>query len=72
MSKTSIDLSLKTSEVRITPSGYKEIYVELQDVEKSDILDYFTPQEIIDHFSIGDLLDAIGEKEVFGYYNIED
>ena len=66
----SINISLDVDEVSIKPCTHKQITVNLDGVQNSDILINFTISDILDHFKEGDILDHIGVDEVKSYFGL--
>lgn len=44
--------------------------VEIEKVDTSDVLNHFTPEQVIDHFGADELLELIGEKKVKEYFDL--
>lgn len=68
-STTIIDLEFSCSEVRATNGYSRGVTVNIENVEKSDVLKHFTIQEIVDHFDDDKILDFIGEERVKHYFD---
>jgi hypothetical protein len=66
-----MNLNLDCEDVRITPS-HKQVYVQLEGVDKSDVMDHFDIVEFLHHFSINDVLDYIGVDDVKKYFNLKE
>lgn len=56
----------------VISSSYREDCVEIsiEDVKKSDILDNFIIEDILEHFDVHKILDLIGETEVKDYFDL--
>lgn len=65
-----MNLSFSAESSSVEPSGYKSLTVSVDGVNESDILEYFSVDDILRHFNIGDILDAIGADEVKGHFNL--
>lgn len=66
-----MDLSLRAKSVTINPSGSKEVDLEIDTVEESDVLDHFTIAQVVKHFGMDEILDFIGESEVISHFDLE-
>lgn len=64
-----MNLSLDCQDVKISPSN-KQVYVELEDVDKSDVLNHFDIAEVVYHFGETDILDYIDIETVKKYYGL--
>ena len=64
-----MNLSLDCADVRITPSN-KQVCVDLDGVNKSEVLNHFDIVEFLDHFGIDDVLNYIDVEDVRKYYNL--
>lgn len=68
-----IDINLKaTSVFTETSSTQKELYVEIENVDETEILNCFSIQDVIDHFGEDEILDKIGADRVKEYFNLKD
>jgi hypothetical protein len=67
-----MDIELVVENVTVTPRGYKQILVLMEEVEESEVLDSFSIDQIIKHFKTEDLLDAIGQEEVMEYFDLQE
>ena len=67
-----MDLRLDAERVEVTARGFREVDVEVYDVDKSDVLEHFKLDDIIDHFGIDKVLDYIGVDEIKEYFHLTD
>lgn len=66
------DLVLNTSEVKITPVGYKQVEVSLDSVDEDEILNHLTVEDVVSHFDEDDILDEIGKDKVMKYFDLKE
>lgn len=66
-----MNIQLDCENVQVTPGSYKYITVELEGVEKSDILDNFNIEDILKHFDVSDILDEIGLDNVKSHFDLD-
>lgn len=67
-----VDLVLTCSTADVRPVSFKEIHVQVEDVDVTEILDYVPITEAIDHYGTDKLLDEIGIDRVKEYFNLQD
>jgi hypothetical protein len=65
-----MNITLATDNVVITPSTSRRVDVEMNDIEASDLLDYVTIEQVLNHFNTSEILDGIGIEEVKNYFNL--
>ena len=63
-----IDINCKSANIR--PNGYNTISVDIEDCDQDSILDEFTEDEVIKHFSMENILDSIGKDECMEYFDL--
>ena len=70
-----MDLELSVVDATIKADGYKYIKVCISGADMGSILDEIKIDDIVSHYGVNALLDAIGEnpsKDYFGLYSEED
>lgn len=67
-----MDLRLDAQRVEVTTRNYKQIDVEVYDIDKDDVLNHFKIEDVLDHFGQEIILDYIGEKECKKYFHLTD
>lgn len=67
-----MDMELEVENVTVAPRGYKQVLLVIEGVEESEVLNFFSIDQIIQHFKTGDLLDAIGQDEVMEYFDLQE
>lgn len=65
-----INLSFVCKKVSVKPYYNMTTEVEIEKVDTSDVLNHFTPEQVIDHFGADELLELIGEKKVKEYFDL--
>lgn len=65
-----MNFSINADLVKAERQGYGQITVELEGVEKSELLDHFTLDDVLDHFGSTQVLDHIGEEEVKEHFDL--
>ncbi len=70
--KSTIDLELICQECKVETAYTRGIMVNVDDVEKAEILSYFNIEEIIYHFDEDKILDHIGKDRVKKYFDLKD
>ena len=66
-----MNIELNCENAKLTPGSYRYVTVELEGVEKSDILDNFNIEDILKHFSSEDILDEIGLDNVKEHFDLD-
>lgn len=67
-----IDLNLTTpTDVTVSPNSSREVYVSIEDVEKSQVLDHFDAEDVANHFDHEALLKEIGSDKAVEYFGFE-
>jgi hypothetical protein len=67
-----VNITVKSKEVRITPFGYKEVEVSLDNVDEDELLNHLTIKDVVSHFDTDDILDEIGIDKVMEYFNLKE
>ena len=72
MRSSSVDLSLDVEEVGILPRSAGLFQINLVEVSKCDVLDYFSIADIVHHFNEDELLEYIGMDSVKKYFDLTE
>lgn len=64
-----MDLEIKCDSASAT-LGTRKMVVVIENADKSEILGHFTVKDIIDNFSIRELLDEIGSDEAEKHFDL--
>lgn len=67
-----MDLKVSAQNVEISAYGFRQVNVELLDVDKDDVLHNFKLDEVIDYLGSDKVLDYIGEKVCKEYFHLTD
>lgn len=67
-----MDLTIQCNDVKISSYSTYKVEVEINDVDKTDILDYFKEDDVINHFGEESLLESIGVDKVKEYFNLKN
>lgn len=65
-----MNVTIQTTSATITPSGYRVVDVELNDIEPKDLLDHVEVTDVVRHFDVRALLDEIGIEEVKDHFGL--
>ena len=65
------NLMFDANSLRTTTNGH-HLSLDIDTDYPGEVLNNFTPEEIISHFGYDTLLDTIGEMEVKDHFGIED
>jgi hypothetical protein len=65
-----MDVTLNVKTVKSTGTNYRSTEVELEGVEKSELMDNLTIQDFIDHFGDDKILDTLGEDRCKDYFDL--
>lgn len=66
-----MNISLNVTRVNIDPNGNRNITVDIEGADHSEVLDNFSASDILSHFGIGKFLDEIGEDECISHFGID-
>ena len=65
-----MNLNFRARRITAEPNGYKEVTVDAEDVEESEILDQIDLKKVIEHFGKDVILNEIGEEEVMDHFDL--
>lgn len=67
-----MNISFEAEKIEVTPVSGKRTYIQIEDVDASDVLDNFDIQDVIDHFKEDEILDKIGMDTVMRYFDLKE
>lgn len=65
-----INLSLTASNCSVETHSTRKISVDIENADKSEILEHFTIEEIISHYGDDVLLDSIGQDRAIEHFEM--
>ena len=65
-----MDLTVTTENIQTRPESYYKIKVELEGVDKDEVLSQLSIKDFLDYFDVNDILDEIGQSECEDYFGL--
>lgn len=65
-----MDLNVNAEKIQTRPENYYKVQVELEGVDKNEILSQLSIKDFLGYFDVTDILDEIGQSECEDYFGL--
>ena len=67
-----MDITVSARKVNVDSNGYKSVSIEIEDIDKEQLLENLKIEDFLDYFGIDKVLDEIGIEECKEHFDLSE